>query len=129
MTNSWEEKSDKALRRDISKGSGNFPSLNYLKLTKRQQVAMTPLEIALDDKKPFCKNNPGDYVDYSEDREPTPAMAYEMCVGCPMLMECARFANAYRPPVGVWGGQVWRNGKVVEDGNGNKQQKQSSKYS
>jgi len=37
-----------------------------------------------------------------------------------MLVECARFANAYRPPVGVWGGQVWRNGKVVEDDNSNK---------
>jgi hypothetical protein len=118
---SWEEKNDKALQRDITKGSGNFPSLNYLKLTKRQQVAMTPLEIALDSKVPLCQNNPKDYVDYHEDYEPTPEIAYKMCRGCPMLVECARFANAYRPPVGVWGGQVWRDGKVVENVRTNEQ--------
>jgi len=116
VSTSWEEKNDKSLQRDIKKGSGNFPSLNYLKLSKRQQIAMTPLEIALDNKKPNCQNNPKEYIDYHEDYEPTPDIAYQMCRGCPMLVECARFANAYRPPIGVWGGQGWRDGKVVEDG-------------
>ena len=120
MTNSsWEEKNDKALQRDIKKGSGNFPSLNYLKLTKRQQIAMTPLEMSLDNDVPNCQNRSDLYIDYHEDYEPTPQKAYEMCQGCPMLVECARFANAYRPPIGVWGGQVWRDGKVVEDDHSN----------
>jgi hypothetical protein len=116
VSNSWEEKNDKTLRKDLAKGSSNFPSLNYLKLTKRQQVAMSPLEIALDNKVPNCQNKANLFVDYDEDDEPTPDNAYKMCNGCPMLVECARFANAYRPPVGIWGGQVWKDGKVVQNG-------------
>lgn len=115
MTASWEEKNDKALQRDIKKGSGNFPSLNYLRLTKRQQFASTPLERKLDDVVPNCQNRANEFVDYEEEDEPSAGDAYLMCEGCPMLVECARFANTYKPPVGVWGGQVWRNGKVVKD--------------
>lgn len=114
MSATWEEKNDKALRRDISKGSGNFPSLNYLKLTKRQQLASKPLEQKLDSAVPHCEGRADEFIDYHEDYEPTPDRAYDMCAGCPMLVECARFANTFRPPVGVWGGQVWRNGKVVK---------------
>jgi len=113
---SWEEKNDKALSKDISKGKHSFPSLNYLKLSKRQQIAMAPLERALDNEVPNCQDKPGLFIDYDEDDEPTADNAYKMCRGCPMLVECARFANTYRPPVGVWGGQVWKEGKVVQDG-------------
>jgi len=113
---SWEEKNDKALRNDISRGSGNFPSLNYLKLTKRQQMAMAPLEVALDSTVPNCQNRANEFVDYPDDKVPSADDAYSMCGGCPMLTECARFANAYKPPVGVWGGQVWIDGKVVDNG-------------
>ena len=115
MSATWEEKNDKALRRDIAKGGGNFPSLNYLKLTKRQQLASTPLERKLDSDKPNCEGRSAEFIDYDEADEPLSEVAYRMCDGCPMLVECARFANAYRPPVGVWGGQVWRNGKVVKN--------------
>lgn len=115
MSATWEEKNDKALRRDISKGGGNFPSLNYLKLTKRQQLASIPLERKLDSSKPNCEGRSAEFIDYDDDDEPMSDVAYKMCDGCPMLVECARFANAYRPPVGVWGGQVWRNGKVVKE--------------
>lgn len=116
MSATWEEKNDKALRRDIDKNSSTFPSLGYLKLTKRQSLASIPLEHKLDSDTPNCKDKSDVFIDYHEDYEPTPQKAYELCKGCPMLVECARFANAYRPPVGVWGGQVWRNGKVVQDG-------------
>lgn len=119
MNISWEERNDRALQNDIRKGSSTFPSLNYLKLTKRQQLAMTPLEDALDSLQPNCKNRPAEFVDYHEDYEPTQQKAYEMCRGCPMLVQCARFASSYKPPVGVWGGQVWRNGKVVEEDDDN----------
>ena len=115
MTSSWEEKNDKALRRDIDKGSGNFPSLNYLKLTKRQQLASIPLERKLDSVRPNCEGRSAEFIDYEEGNGPTAGDAYEMCKGCPMLVECARFSNAYRPPVGVWGGQVWKDGKVMKD--------------
>ena len=119
MSISWEERNDRALQKDIDKGSTNFPSLNYLKLTKRQQLAMSPLEDALDSGEPNCKGRSAEFVDYHEDFEPTPEKAYEMCGGCVMLVECGRFANAYRPPVGVWAGQVWRDGKVVQSDRNN----------
>lgn len=116
---SWEERNDKTLRAEIERGATSFPSLNYLKLTKRQQIAMAPLEEALDSLQPNCKNRSAEFVDYHEDYEPTPERAYEMCRSCPMLVQCGRFANAYRPPVGVWAGQVWRDGKVVTGDNSN----------
>jgi hypothetical protein len=114
---SWEERNDRALQNEIKKGSNSFPSLNYLKLTKRQQIAMSPLEDALDSREPNCKNRSADFIDYHEDYEPTAEVAYQMCGGCAMLVECGRFANAYKPPVGVWGGQVWRDGRVVSGEN------------
>jgi hypothetical protein len=35
-----------------------------------------------------------------------------LCEGCPLLVECGRFAAAYRPPLGVWAGEVWVDGKI-----------------
>lgn len=59
----------------------------------------------------LCVNNPETYVDYEV--EPTEEQAFSMCNGCPLLVECARFANANGPERGVWGGQIWRNGRLV----------------
>mgnify|MGYP000103150519 CR=1 FL=1 len=113
----WEEKNDKALERDIKKGSGTYPSLAYLKLTKRQQIASKPLEMALDSSVPNCQDRSAEFIDYHEDETPTPARAYALCNGCPILVECGRFANTLRPAVGVWAGEVWEGGKVIKDGN------------
>jgi hypothetical protein len=61
---------------------------------------------------PKCLNREDLYIDYEEENTPTAEQAYLMCEGCPVLVECARMANAYKPPLGVWGGSVWINGEI-----------------
>lgn len=90
----------------------SYGGLNYLKLNKRQRLAWQPLEKAFDNERGLCYKNPGPYIDYEDGDEPHSSTAYALCYGCPMLVECGRFANAYKPVVGVWAGQVWINGKV-----------------
>ena len=88
-------------------------ALNYLNLTKRAQRANEKLQQTLDNSSPNCHDNPGPYMDYPENRPPSAERAYELCKGCPVLADCARFASAYRPPMGVWGGEVYVDGKPV----------------
>lgn len=96
-----------------SKTSVSYATLNYLKLSKRAKRAWEPLEKAFDQTRGLCYNNSEDFIDYEDEFTPTPVEAYKMCEGCPILVECGRFANAYKPIIGVWAGQVWVNGKVV----------------
>ena len=90
-------------------------ALNYMRLGKRADRAAGALQKKLDTSEPNCAGNPGPYVDYPDDDIPTPMEAYVMCKGCPVLLECARFASAYKPTVGVWGGEVYVDGKPVRD--------------
>ena len=85
-------------------------ALNYLRLNKRSERAAESLQNAMDANDPNCAGNPGPYIDYDEEYPPTKQEAYIMCNGCPMLIECARFANTYRPEIGVWGGEVYKGG-------------------
>jgi hypothetical protein len=87
-------------------------ALKYLLLTKRAERAIEPLQKELANKKPNCDENPGPYIDYAEEDTPSIVQAYLLCKGCPVLLECARFATAYKPPVGVWGGEVYIDGKT-----------------
>jgi hypothetical protein len=106
-------KNDVILAEEVKKTNGSYTGLNYLRLGKRAQRAWEPLEKAFDNSRGNCYRNPADYIDYEEDFEPTRVQAYKLCEECPMLVECGRFASAYKPVVGVWGGEVWKNGKVV----------------
>jgi hypothetical protein len=106
-------RADELLKLEAAGTAGKFTSLNYLRLTKRAARAHVPLEQAYDRSKSRCYKNPTDYIDYDEELPPTTLMAERMCHGCPMLVECARFANAYQPVVGVWGGSVWKDGKIL----------------
>jgi hypothetical protein len=90
-------------------------ALNYMRLGKRADRASGSLQKKLDSAEPNCAGNPGPYVDYPDDDIPTPTEAYVMCKGCPVLLECARFASAYKPTVGVWGGEVYVDGKPLRD--------------
>ena len=90
-------------------------ALNYMRLGKRADRAAEALHQKLDAVEPNCAENPGPYIDYPEDNPPTPMEAYVMCQGCPVLLECARFATAYKPMVGVWGGELYIDGKPVKD--------------
>jgi hypothetical protein len=88
-------------------------ALNYLKLTRRAERASDALQKAMIVRKAKCADNPGPWIDYDEENPPSKNRAYLMCVGCPVLVECARFASAYRPPIGVWGGEVYEQGKIL----------------
>lgn len=89
----------------------NYSQLNYLKLTRRAQRALIPLEAKYDEERSTCYANPGPWIDYDEDNPPTRREAYDMCNDCPMLVECGRFAAALKPYIGVWAGEVWQDGK------------------
>jgi hypothetical protein len=108
------ERYDKILASEIAGGVAKYTGLNYLKLGKRAQMAWEPLEKRFDDTKSNCYENPLPYIDYHEDTPPDKQMAYKLCEGCEMLVECARFAAAYKPVVGVWGGEVWENGSPIK---------------
>ena len=102
------ERADRMIRNGKSDNA-----LAYLNLTKRAQRANEKLQSGLDKDLPNCHNNPAPYMDYPENNPPSPAKAYKMCKGCPVLADCARFASAYRPPMGVWGGEVYVDGKPI----------------
>jgi hypothetical protein len=101
------EKADKLIRDGKDQNA-----LKYLLLTKRAERAAEPLQKKLGTERALCQDNPGPYIDYQEGQEPSAEEAYLMCKGCPALLECARFAIAYAPPVGVWGGEVYIDGKT-----------------
>lgn len=98
---------------DLIKSGKEDAALAYLKLAKRAERASVALHRSMEASEPKCLDNPGPYVDYDEDNPPTKEEAYLLCVGCPVLVECARFANVYRPEVGVWGGEVYQAGRVL----------------
>lgn len=110
---SRSERYDQILATEVEGTQGRYTGLNYLKLNKRSQRAWEPLEAKFDRTKSKCYENPRPYIDYPEDNPPYASQAYKLCEGCPMLVECARFAAAYKPVVGVWGGEVYIDGKVV----------------
>jgi len=87
-------------------------ALTYLKLNKRGERASDALQEAMLKGRAKCAGNPAPYIDYDEELPPTKDQAYAMCEGCPVLVDCARFASAYRPAIGVWGGEVWSNGSL-----------------
>ena len=107
------ERYDQILSGELDGTQGKYTGLNYLKLNKRSQRAWEPLEAKFDRTKSKCYQNPGPYIDYDEEDVPFASQAYKLCEGCPMLVECARFAAAYKPVIGVWGGEVYIDGKVV----------------
>ena len=37
----------------------------------------------------------------------------ELCAGCPVLEECRKYAGRIGNAWGVWGGQLWEDGRVV----------------
>ncbi len=92
---------------------GSYSSLTYLRMGKRASDASVALEDQYGKTRSKCFEKPENYMDYDENNPPSNAEAYELCNGCPMLVECGRFANALRPPIGVWAGQRWDLGKVV----------------
>jgi hypothetical protein len=111
-----EEKASRKADKLIAEGKDD-KALSYLTLNARSNRANNALWKAYRANDPKCLNREDIYVDYKEEDTPTPEQAYRMCEGCPVLVECGRFANAYRPPVGVWAGQVWSDGEIIGGSN------------
>jgi hypothetical protein len=88
-------------------------ALNYLQMSKRAERASVALQKAMLKNKAKCADNPGPYIDYDEEDPPSKNRAYLMCVDCPVLVECARFASASKPAIGVWGGEVYYEGTLL----------------
>lgn len=108
------ERYERILSAELESGAAKYTGLNYLKLGKRAQRAWEPLAEKFDTAKGKCYKEPLMYIDYDEDYPPSKQMSYELCKGCPLLVECGRFAAAYKPVIGVWGGERWANGQVVK---------------
>lgn len=61
-----------------------------------------------------CRDNSGSLVSlfFSEDLHDI-AKAKNVCAACPVLAECLEGAIERREPWGVWGGQLFLNGKIL----------------
>jgi len=111
-----EEKASRKADKLIQDGKDD-KAYSYLMLSARANRANNTLWRAYRTNDPKCLNREDIYIDYDEEDMPTPEQAYKMCEGCPVLVECARMANAYKPPVGVWGGNVWKDGEIIGGNN------------
>jgi hypothetical protein len=105
-----EDAIDKKIEKD-SRANNLIPAMVNVDMNKRSRDSMQAMVSSPNWGDGLCSNSPEEYVDY--DVEPTQKDAYWLCNGCPLLVECARFANANGPERGVWGGQIWRNGRIV----------------
>ena len=61
-----------------------------------------------------CRNNSGGLVGlfFSEELQDI-AKAKTICATCPVLAECLEGAIERHEPWGVWGGQLFRNGRIL----------------
>lgn len=100
---------DKRIRKDPHNAAIPI-ALAQVDMDKRSKDALNALMSKYPDAQGKCYDNPAEYMDY--EREPSVHQAYELCKGCPLLVECGRFANANGPEQGVWGGEVWKSGRV-----------------
>jgi hypothetical protein len=102
---------DKKIMQDPT--NPNIPvAIANVDMDKRSRDSLSALYAASDFAAGLCAGKPERWIDYPEGDEPSMHTAYLMCNGCPLLVQCARFANAYGPEIGVWGGEVWSKGKV-----------------
>lgn len=62
---------------------------------------------------PYCKDEPGLYADYGYPL-PSPEDAAELCEPCPLRLLCAEHARKRRAAWGIWGGQVWVQGRQAQ---------------
>jgi hypothetical protein len=94
---------------------------NYLRLDDEETEAFENLNKAIDQFGALCKDIvPSPWMDYdmtpvpeSEGPAPYPKPsrfdAGRMCAGCPVMLECDRFASVSRPVHGIWAGKMWFN--------------------
>lgn len=61
----------------------------------------------------LCQGQEWAFMDYESSSEPQVFQAQVLCASCPLLMNCRERARIERPAHGVWGGEVWYDGKIT----------------
>jgi hypothetical protein len=61
----------------------------------------------------LCEGLEHAFIDYQTMAEPEVFEAQVMCASCPILAACRERARITRPAWGVYGGEVWREGRIV----------------
>ena len=104
-----EDAIDRRILKD-PQGLGIIEALVNIDMNKRSRDAMQTMVSSPGYVEAKCVGKKEQYVDYVV--EPKIYEAYEMCAGCPLIVECGRFANSVGPDHGVWGGEVWNKGRI-----------------
>ena len=67
---------------------------------------------------PECKGAPELFVDYETLTGAAMAHAIDdakaICATCPFVEMCDEYARLVKPGHGVWGGKLWRKGRVAK---------------
>lgn len=93
----------------------------YLQIKPEARAAWDRFDSALEKARntgegvPNCDGKPELYSDYPEDAMPTGDEAFDLCYGCPLMEQCATFAELERPAYGIWAGDRWVAGDTVND--------------
>jgi hypothetical protein len=86
---------------------------DHLKLPIRAIKAESELHLAMEEDRAKCEGREAEWIDYDEESAPNRSVARAMCEGCPLLRECGIFADESKPAWGVWGGNVYVDGKAI----------------
>lgn len=63
--------------------------------------------------KPNCYKEPEEFTDFDPKHPPTADEAEMLCWRCPLLEICDEYARTVKPEIGIHGGRVWVNKKLV----------------
>ena len=93
--------------RDVTWAFDEAPVITYkdYKRTQNPSLLVKPIEI------PCHSADPELF--FSEEKEAI-AQAKRLCGGCPMKAKCLTGALSRAEPAGVWGGELFDNGQVIQ---------------
>lgn len=97
-------------------------SMGYLHQSHAESALHTPLSRAATDEGANCLGRMDEWAVGSEeggDTLPTDRQAQLLCSSCPILQQCAEYAEVKHPSWGVWGGRVYgrRLEEAMKEGN------------
>lgn len=87
-------------------------------ISREKQARLNQLEGTIDSKvtegdRGLCEDLAFAFFDYATMAEPQVFEAQVLCASCPLLEACRERARITKPVWGVYGGEVWRDGKIV----------------
>jgi WhiB family redox-sensing transcriptional regulator len=82
--------------------------------TELRQESIEPSEPADEWADASCSNETGSLTElFFSDQIPDILAAKAICATCPLVVPCLEGARERREPWGVWGGQLFLNGKIL----------------